>query len=286
MKKYLKLMRIHHYLKNALIFLPLIFSRKLLEPKALLVSIFGLIAFSFLASVVYIINDIQDVENDRKHEVKRNRPIASGEVSIKAAWVLVAVLVFLSIVFNYLAAGKNLYAWIFIALYALLNVLYSFGAKDIPILDVTILVSGFVLRVLYGATIVSVVLSNWLYLTVLSMAFYLALGKRRNEIEKQGTNARGVLRYYNHNFLDKNMYMCLTLTIIFYALWCVDPHTIATHSNGNIVWTVPLVLIICMKYSLNIEGNSQGDPVDVLLHDKILMFLIFIYGLITFAIIY
>lgn len=286
MKKYLKLMRVHHYLKNVLIFLPLIFSQKLLDSKALIPNIFGVIAFSFLASVVYIINDIQDVESDRKHIVKCKRPIASGAVSIKAAWILVGVLFLLSILMNYIAAGKNIYAWVFIALYGILNLGYSLGLKNIPLLDVTILVAGFVLRVVYGASTIGVQVSNWLYLTVLSMSFYLGLGKRRNEMDQQGTNARGVLKYYNHNFLDKNMYMCLALTIIFYALWCVDPNTIAAHSNSNIVWTVPLVLIICMKYSLNIEGSSHGDPVDVLLHDKVLILLVFLYGLITFCIIY
>ena len=286
MKKYLKLMRVHHYLKNGLILLPLIFSQNLLNTKLLYKSLFGILAFSFLASVVYIINDIQDVEKDRRHPVKCKRPIASGEVAVKAAWLLVGILIFLSVFMNYIAIGANLYGWIFIGLYVSLNLAYSLGLKNIPLLDVTILVSGFLLRVLYGAIIINVAVSSWMYLTVISMSFYLGLGKRRNELEYQGQNTRGVLEHYNYKFLDKNMYMCLALTIVFYALWCVDPNTIAAHSNGNVVWTVPLVLIICMKYSLDIEGGSHGDPVDVLLHDRVLILLAGIYGLITFCIIY
>ena len=95
-----------------------------------------------------------------------------------------------------------------------------------------------------------------------------------------------MLKFYNHEFLDKNMYMCLGLTIVFYSLWCVDSITIARYSNSNIVWTVPLVMLICMKYSLDVEGNSDGDPVSVLLKDKILMGMVFFYVIIVLLIIY
>ena len=146
--------------------------------------------------------------------------------------------------------------------------------------------SGFLIRVLYGSAVTAIEVSNWLYLTVISMSFYLGLGKRRNELDTQGSKSRKVLKFYNHDFLDKNMYMCLGLTIVFYSLWCVDSTTIERYSNSNIVWTVPLVMLICMKYSLNVEGNSDGDPVSVLLKDKILMGMVFLYVLIVLLIIY
>ena len=146
--------------------------------------------------------------------------------------------------------------------------------------------SGFLIRVLYGSAVTAIEVSNWLYLTVISMSFYLGLGKRRNELDAQGSKSRKVLKFYNHDFLDKNMYMCLGLTIVFYSLWCVDSTTIERYSNSNIVWTVPLVMLICMKYSLNVEGNSDGDPVSVLLKDKILMGMVFLYVLIVLLIIY
>jgi len=175
--------------------------------------------------------------------------------------------------------------WIIIITYILLNIFYSLGLKNIPLLDIVILVSGFLLRVLYGSEISSIAISSWLYLTVISMSFYLALGKRRNEIKKYG-NIRKVSQFYNQNFLDRNMYMCSGLTITFYALWCVDPATIAMHSTKNIIWTVVLVIIICMKYSLQVEGDSHGDPVDILLGDKTLLGLVVSYAVIVFIIIY
>lgn len=286
MKNYLKLMRVHHYLKNVLIFLPLVFSQNLFNFDLLSKTIFGFCSFSILSSIVYVINDIQDVEKDRKHSTKCKRPIASGAVSIKEAYILAVFIAVMGIVLNYLACGLNFKAWLFVIMYVGFNFAYSMGLKNRPIIDITILVSGFLFRVLYGSAITSIVVSNWLYLTVIAMSFYLGLGKRRNELDNEGSKSRKVLKYYNHDFLDKNMYMCLGLTIVFYSLWCVDPTTIARYPNNNLVWTVPLVMIICMKYSLNVEGESDGDPVSVLLKDKVLIGLTLLYILIVLLIIY
>jgi len=286
MKKYLKLMRIHHYLKNVLIFLPLIFSQNLFDANLFKKTILGFLSFSILSSIVYVINDIQDVEKDRRHSTKCKRPIASGAVSIKSAYTLVVVISIIGVALNYLACGFNIKAWVLVIMYIGFNFAYSMGFKNLPIIDITILVSGFLLRVLYGSSITYIEVSKWLYLTVISMSFYLGLGKRRNELKTEGSKTRKVLKYYNHGFLDKNMYMCLGLTIVFYSLWCVDSVTIERYSNSNIVWTVPLVMLICMKYSLNIEGDSDGDPVSVLLTDRILIGMVLLYAIILLFIIY
>lgn len=286
MKKYLKLMRVHHYIKNGLIFAPLIFSGSLLNIDLLWKSILGLIAFSLIASVVYIINDIQDVELDRMHPTKCKRPIAANLISLTHAKILAVCLVLVAVVINTYVASNGLLAWASLILYLILNIAYSNGLKNYPIIDIAILASGFVIRVLYGSGITDIEISNWLYLTVISMSFYLGLGKRRNELLKQKNVSRKVLKYYNHNFLDKNMYICLALTITFYALWTVDPVTISRLSNDLLVWTVPIVILICMKYSLNIEGDSDGDPVEVIIKDKILMAMVAFFGFITIGIIY
>ncbi|NFI51516.1 prenyltransferase [Clostridium botulinum] len=286
MKKYFKLMRVNHYLKNILIFLPLIFSKNLFNIDLFKSAILGFCGFSILSSIVYIINDIQDVEKDRKHPKKCKRPIASGEISVTTAYILAIFIFLIGMVFNYMSCKFSINGWIFISLYLVLNFLYSMGLKNLPIIDVVILVSGFLLRVLYGSAITNIGVSNWLCLTVIAMSFYLGLGKRRNELNKEGSKTRKVLKYYNHNFLDKNMYMCLGLTITFYSLWCVDSATVLRYSNNNMVWTVPLVMIICMKYSLNIEGDCDGDPVSVLLSDKILMAMVFLYSIVVLMIIY
>lgn len=284
-KEYLKLIRVKHYLKNILVFLPLIFSGKLFVAKELLYCTGAFFTFCCISSVVYILNDINDIENDRKHPVKRNRPLASGKVSKKEAVVIGVVLLLIACTINYFVSHVFL-GWLLIVLYLGLNILYSTTLKKKPIVDIVILVTGFLIRVLYGSVINFVDLSNWLYLTVISGSFYVGLGKRRNEILKQGDKSREVLKHYNKEFLDKNMYVCVALCIVFYSLWCVDPTTITKLSNNYLVWSVPIVMIILMKYSLDIEGNSFGDPVDVVFSDKVLLFMILLYSLLMFAIIY
>ncbi len=285
MKHYLKLMRVHHFIKNGLVFAALACSGQLFVWRKLYVAILGFVAFCMISSVVYIINDIRDVEKDRKHPTKCNRPIAAGKVSVRNAWILAAVLFAIAVVCNILIF--NIIATILLALYLILNLAYSFGLKNIAIIDITILVSGFLIRILYGALITEISISNWLYLTVIAVAFYFALGKRRNELKQLGAGeTRRVLKAYPLNFLDKSMSMCLTLANVFYALWSMDEKTTAFYDNDYLIFTVPIVLLITMKYSLDIEGDSDGDPVEVLLHDKILLALCGIYLAIMFMVLY
>ena len=170
--------------------------------------------------------------------------------------------------------------------YLVVNLGYSLGLKNIPILDIILLVSGFILRIFYGALIVNSSASSWVYLTVLSASFYLSLGKRRNEIRKAKGNTRKVLSFYNYEFLDKFMYACLTLTIAFYALWSADTRIMLRYGTNKLIWTVPVVMIIMMKYSYDIEMGSYDDPVEVLTKDKWLILLSFFYIVILLGLIY
>lgn len=186
MKKYLYLMRVHHYIKNILIFMPLIFSGNLTDRRKFTATLLGMIAFSLVTSAVYIINDIRDAEKDRMHPTKKNRPIASGAVTPFHAVVLMVSFLIAAVVLLVVSdATAGSYA--LVILYLFINVAYSMGLKDVPLLDVTILASGFLLRVLFGAVLTGTEVSEWLYLTVLSGAFYFSLGKRRNELQKKRT---------------------------------------------------------------------------------------------------
>lgn len=139
--------------------------------------------------------------------------------------------------------------------------------------------SGFLLRIIYGGILTDVEVSKYLYLVVIAAALFMGLGKRRNELKVQ-KDTREVLRYYTEAFLDKNAYVCVALIIVFYTLWTVESE------NSLTVWTVPLVIAILMKYSLDIEGESDGDPIEVLLHDKMLVILTLLYGIAIFIILY
>ena len=268
---YIRLMRPKHYIKNFLVFFPLIFSGSLFNVNNIIVTLLGMVCFCLVASSIYIINDIKDVEKDRLHVTKRNRPIASGKVSIRNAIILDILLLAIILVIIFLLK-MPLISMLLLLVYFVMNLGYSLGLKNVPLLDIIILVSGFLIRVLFGATLLSINVSNWLYLTVMALSFYLGLGKRRNEIDKSGSKTRKVLKYYNKEFLDKNMYMCLSMAIIFYSLWATDLKMVR-NNNNLLIWTIPLVIIICMKYSMDIEGNSDADPVEVILKDKVIIFL-------------
>ena len=138
---------------------------------------------------------------------------------------------------------------------------------------------------MYGGIVNDIEVSKWLYLMIIFGSFYLGFGKRRNEIIKNGEKSRKVLELYNKEFLDKNMYMLLSCSIVFYALWSVSPEVVDI-SNNYAVWTVPYFIILAMKYSMDIEGNSDGDPVEVILNDKLLIGLGIIYVLLLVIIIY
>ena len=231
------------------------------------------LALSFTASIVYIINDIKDIEKDRVHPVKKKRPLASGEVSIKQAIIVIIILILLILALLFFTNSLFKYANLVLLLYIIMNIGYSCGLKNIPLIDITILSFGFVLRVIYGGLIIDVDISSWLFLTVLAVSFYMALGKRRNELLKvKSGKTREVLKYYNKDFLDKNMYMFLTLAIVFYSLWS----TIAITSS-LLKYSVIFVILILMKYSMNVEEGGYGDPVDVILRDKILILLAVLY---------
>lgn len=275
------LIRPKHYLKNALILVPLIFSGKLVEDDLLVHTILAVAAFSAVASVIYIINDIRDVEKDRLHPKKKFRPIASGKVS-KLYASLLAVFLMMGAVGLAYAISLSVVGWLLLMFYLIINIAYSSGLKDVPIIDIGILATGFIIRIVYGAEVIDVEVSRWLYLTVLAGAFYLSLGKRRNEIMAVGVRSRKVNKYYTLGFLDKNMYVCLALTLVFYSLWATDPA-----GSDALFWTIPIIILILMTYSLNIEKNgSLGDPVDVVTNDKMLALLILAYISLTTALLY
>lgn len=279
MKEYIRLLRPKHIIKNILVVLPLVFSGRLLEPAALRQTICAFAAFCALASLIYIINDIRDADRDRQHPTKRSRPIASGAIPVSHALAEAAVLAAVILALG-LWCPFSFKSWLCLGAYFILNLGYSLGLKNVPILDIAILVSGFLLRVLFGSAVTGIVISGWLYLTVTSVSFYLGLGKRRGELRLTQESTRRVLRYYTYEFLDKNMQMCLALSIVFYSLWSVGTET------TGLMWTVPLVICICLRYSMTVEGSSDGDPVEVIYQDKVLMAMAAVFAAVTLALLY
>lgn len=288
MRKYLKLIRVKHWLKNILIFLPIFFSINILNLNYLKISFLAFIIFCLSSSIVYIINDIKDIEKDKNHPIKKYRPLASGKVTKNKAFIILIVLIIMNLLLmTYLYININsVLVYVVPIIYIVINILYSFILKDIPIIDVGVIVLGFVLRVMYGGITTNIEVSKYLYLMIIFGAFFLAFGKRRNEILKNGSKSRKSLNIYNKEFLDKNMYVMLGLAIVSYTLWCVDKDTITRVGNDYLFWTIPLVMIILQLYSLNIEGNSHGDPIEVFLSDKKLIVMSIIYTIVMTILIY
>lgn len=280
-----RLVRPWHYVKNLLVFVPLFFSGELFSaPDKLLMALLAFVSMSLAASGTYVMNDLQDCDRDRQHPTKRNRPIASGLIAPKAA-VFFAVLLYLLSLSAHAAlcvlSGAGLFATAVLAAYIVCNIGYSvYGLKNMPIIDVSIVALGFVLRILYGSAAAGIEVSSWLLLTVLMGSYYMALGKRRNELRDSGEKTRAVLKHYTEAFLSRNMTMFLTLTIAFYSLWTVD----VAHKHA--VFSVPLAVIFALCYYLDIEGNSDGDPIEVILHDRKLIALGIVYVLVMLYIVY
>lgn len=272
---YLKLLRVKHWIKNILVLLPLFFSLNF-TLRGFIIGAVGFIIFSLASSIVYIINDINDVKNDQAHPVKKYRPIAAGYFSIRQAYTISTVLLVVLIVI-FICLKVPLAAILIICVYVALNIGYSMGLKNIPILDIFILALGFVLRVAEGSTLLNIELSNWLLLTVLCGSLYMGIGKRRNELMQQKGRTRPVNKFYSLNFLNSNLYVFMTLIICFYSLWTIDP---VGNKIYNVIYTVPLVVVILMTYSLRLEDKQcDGDPVNVLTKDKSLLILSGVYVL-------
>ena len=277
LKKYVRLLRVKHWIKNGLIFLPLIGAYNFLPESILKVAI-AFFAFSFLASFVYIMNDIVDVQKDRKHPRKKNRPIASGEISLTKATFIAIFLIVCSIFLNYIAMGSFFNAALgILLLYLLNNICYSFGMKNIPILDVSLLTAGFVLRVYYGSFVVGIPVSSWLFLTVLSASLYMGFGKRRKEFGNT-EEVRPVLKYYNKRFVENFMNISLTLVVVFYSFWAME------QGNALFYASIPMLIIIFMQYMLFVEIGNEGDPVTLLFQHKSLMITVIIYAVYMMAV--
>lgn len=277
------LLRPWHACKNGLIFLPLFFHGSIFSaPEKVMAAVIGFLAFSMSASAVYALNDCLDAPQDRQHPRKKNRPVAAGRISVPEALGLAAAMALLAggILWGFKGRIAQFpQAMGVLAAYLLINIGYTvFGLKHVPIVDVSIVALGFVLRILFGSFLTGIQVSSWLLLTVMMASYYMSFGKRRNEMRVPGQAAvRRVLSLYTMDFLTQSTNMFLTLTIVFYALWSVDAQTEMRYVQGRAVWSLPLVIFILLLYNYDIDTKPDGDPVEIILHDWRLIVLACMY---------
>ncbi|MGF1841510.1 decaprenyl-phosphate phosphoribosyltransferase [Vibrio atlanticus] len=254
-----RLMRPKQWIKNAFVFAPLLFSGLFTDMLSVQHTLSAFIIFCLASSATYVLNDYNDIENDRKHPVKsKTRPLASGEVSKPQARILMVVL------YGVVALSALVYPKVFsvVAAYLLLNVAYTFYLKHQPVLDVFTIAAGFVLRVYAGAVSLDVPLSSWMFITTLSLALFLAAIKRRQELMKSGNKARSVLQFYTIELVDKYAEMSATCAILFYSLFVIS-------DKPDMVYTIPFVLFGLYRYWFIVESKDSGEsPTDALFADR------------------
>jgi 4-hydroxybenzoate polyprenyltransferase len=282
----LKTLRPKQWTKNGFIFAALIFDLKLFEYEPLIRTALGFILLCLISGVVYLINDLVDIEKDRQHPYKKNRPLPSGQVPVKTALVTAIILPLIGLPLSFLL---HPIFGVIITSYLLLQVAYSLFLKNLVIVDVLTIAAGFVLRVASGVILVEAErFSPWLYVFTILLALFLGLGKRRQEIvllKNKAVNSRSILNEYNLPFLDAMMSIVTTGTIITYAFYTFSAPNLP--DNHLMMLTIPYVIygIFRYLYVIHVQGNG-GAPDEVLLTDNPLQINIILFGVTVLIILY
>jgi 4-hydroxybenzoate polyprenyltransferase len=282
----IKTLRPAQWTKNGVIFVPLVFDVKLFRIGPLSQTLAGFLMLCLISGAVYLINDLADIEKDRQHPTKRNRPLPSGQLSRSAA-IIAAILIpaivlplsfLLDVTFGFILTG-----------YLTLQIAYSFRLKDVVIIDVMVIAAGFVLRVAAGVPLVQAErFSPWLYVFTTLLALFLGLGKRRQEIvllKREASSTRPILDYYSLPFLDEMMAVVTAGTVMTYALYTFSAPNLP--ENHTMMLTIPFVIygIFRYLYVVHIQGNG-GAPDEVLLTDRPLQIAVVLFMLSVVVILY
>jgi 4-hydroxybenzoate polyprenyltransferase len=286
LKALFKTMRPRQWTKNGFVFFALFFDKQLFVQEAFLRTLEGFILFCLISSVIYIVNDIADIESDRKHPEKRKRPLASGALPLRVAWVAAIGLTAIVLPIGYLLSPA--FAAVLLA-YLVIQLAYSKWLKHLPIIDVLIIAAGFVLRVHSGVTLIEVErFSPWLYVVTTLGALYLGLGKRRAELNllAQGAGAhRKVLDGYTIPLLDQYVTIISAATILAYSLYTFSAPNLP--ENNSMMLTIPFVVYIIFRYLYLIQvTHSAGAPDEVLLTDTPIQAAIALFGITVLVIFY
>lgn len=287
MTHFLKLIRVHQWVKNLFMLLPLFFAGKLFEYDLLLDVLFGVLCFSFSASAVYILNDYKDVESDREHPSKRNRPLASGKISPKVALVLALVLLLAGF------AGAwflSLRFFAILAAYFIMNVAYTLKLKHIAVLDATIIATGFVLRVVAGGAVAHIPVSQWIIIMTFLLALLLGFAKRRDDVliyMESGKKMRKSVDGYNLEFINLSMVMMAGVIIIAYMMYVLSDEVVHRWQTGSLYLTAfPVIMGVLRYLQLAFVKGKTGNPTKILLKDWVIQVVLVGWVALFYLIIY
>ena len=288
MKHYIKLLRPKHWAKNLFLFVPLFFAGKFFELDKIGLLTGGFFAFSFLASSIYIINDYRDIEDDKKHPEKRFRPLASGAVNKTYSLILSVVLTLAGFIIAYLVDTSGKFLFIS-GIYYLMNMAYSFGLKNISIIDILILATGFVLRVKGGAALAHVSTTEWFLIMTFLLALFMAIAKRRDDIMLKistGAEMRKSIKGYSLEFLNTLLGLFCAILIVSYINFTVTP---AAHQKfgSRLFYTALFVIAALMRYlQITFIHNKAGSPTDVLYKDRFIQITLLLWAASFFVLLY
>ena len=286
----IKVARPTHWIKNLFVFLPVFFGGGLLNTSEAVSAALTFLSFSLAASAIYCLNDIIDVNADRAHPVKCKRPIASGAITIPQAYGMMALSMLVSIVLMFLLpAGQTKTIFVIVA-YFLINVAYCLRLKDYAIIDVCIIASGFVLRILAGGYATGVQLSKWIVLMTFLLTLFLAFAKRRDDVLRMNTTGqapRANTSRYNLTFINQAITITAGVMLVCYVMYTVSPEIIAQFATDKLYLTSIFVILAILRYlQISFVDEKSGDPVKVALSDRatqlillawLLSFLVIIY---------
>lgn len=280
MKGYIMLIRPHQWVKNLFIFLPVFFGGHLLEWHYMVPALITFAAYCFVAGSIYCFNDIHDREADRQHPKKRLRPVASGRVSVRSGYVLMAVMLLsaMAVIFQ-LPAGDRLKVSAVIFCYYAMNIAYCVRLKRIALVDVFVIATGFVLRIVVGGLATHIALSHWIVLMTFLLALFLALAKRRDDVviyEETGVKPRSNILRYNLSFLNQAISIIASVTMVCYIMYTVSEEVISRMGSNLLYATSVFVLAGIMRYlQLTIVDAKSGSPTRILLKDRFMQGCIF-----------
>ncbi|MDW7696042.1 decaprenyl-phosphate phosphoribosyltransferase (plasmid) [Flammeovirgaceae bacterium SG7u.111] len=283
----IKLLRPKQWVKNSFLFIPLFFAGELFQIQKLMSLAGGVLSFSLIASCVYIINDYRDIEADKKHPKKSERPLASGSVSKKQALIVLAICLLCGFGLAFMLKPKFLFI---LSIYFALNLGYSFGLKNISILDVIIVSIGFVLRVKSGGVLSEVAVSEWLTLMVFLLALIMAFAKRRDDVLLKldsGREMRKVVKGYNLEFMNVTLAMLSAITIVAYLLYSLAANTFEKWGTHRLYYTCLFVIAGILRYlQITFVENNTGSPTAILYKDRFIQACLFLWIVSFYFIIY
>ena len=285
--QYLKLLRPSHWAKNLFLYIPLFFAGEIFNLQKVVELLIGFFAFSLIASSIYIINDYRDVEADRIHPVKRKRPIASGAVSKPAALVFFVLCLAIGGLLAWYVRPK--FAFV-VGIYFIINLLYSFGLKNISILDILILSAGFVLRIKAGGVAANIAVSEWLMIMVFLLALFMAIAKRRDDVlikTQSGQDMRKAVKGYNMDFMNVMLALVSAVIIVAYLMYTMAPETMSRFGTYRLYYTCLFVIGGLLRYlQITYVENNTGSPTKILYKDRFIQLTILLWVLSFYVIIY